>query len=60
MAGSEEGTGLEIVHTETGEHVHNVKTVGPCTQVAWHPERYVLAYVESGGLKIIGYEPERK
>lgn len=59
VGGSDEGTGLEIIHTETGEHVHTVKA-SPCPVVAWHPNRYTLAYVEHGGLKIIGVDSERK
>ncbi|CAD6446585.1 51319b20-4d52-458a-bfc4-64a41ed8ab0c [Sclerotinia trifoliorum] len=59
VGGSDEGTGLEITHTETGEHVYTVKG-GPCPVVAWHPNKYILAYVENGGLKIIGVDLERK
>ncbi|PQE25869.1 WD domain-containing protein [Rutstroemia sp. NJR-2017a BBW] len=59
VGGSDEGSGLEISHTETGEHVYTVKG-GPCPVVAWHPSKYSLAYVEHGGLKIIGVDLERK
>jgi len=50
VGGSDEGVGLEIAHTETGEYVHSVKTSGPCPVVAWHPSRYWLAYTDSSGL----------
>lgn len=61
VGGSDEGNGLEISHTETGEHVHTVKTAGPCPVVVWHPSRYVLAYTDVGSLKIIGIsEAERR
>ena len=40
VGGSDEGTGLEIVHAETGDLVHTFKTSGPCPVVAWHPSRY--------------------
>jgi THO complex subunit 3 len=61
VGGSDEGTGLEIAHTETGEHVHTVKTAGPCPLVAWHPSRYCLAYADVGTLKIIGVlDPDRR
>lgn len=53
VGGSDEGAGLEIAHVETGEYVHSVKTSGPCSAVAWHPQRYHLAYTDIGGLKII-------
>lgn len=47
--------GLDISHTETGEHVHTVETVNPISCVAWHPLRYWLAYAgDPGGLKITG------
>ncbi|KAA8567127.1 hypothetical protein MFRU_007g02270 [Monilinia fructicola] len=59
VGGSDEGTGLEIIHTETGEHVYTVKG-SPCPVVAWHPSKYTLAYVEHGSLKIIGVDLERK
>ncbi|KAF7884352.1 uncharacterized protein EAF02_004688 [Botrytis sinoallii] len=59
VGGSDEGTGLEIAHTETGEHVYTVKG-SPCPVVAWHPNKYTLAYVENGGLKIVGVDLERK
>jgi THO complex subunit 3 len=60
VGGSDEGPGLEIAHTETGEYVHSIKTAGPCPIVAWHPSRYCLAYADAGSLKIIGVDPERK
>lgn len=60
MGGSDEGPGLEIAHTETGEYVHTVKTAGACPAVAWHPSRYCLAYTDLGSLKIAGIDFDRK
>jgi THO complex subunit 3 len=60
VGGSDEGPGLEIAHAETGEYVHSVKTAGPCPVVAWHPNKYCLAYTDLGSLKIIGVEPDKK
>jgi THO complex subunit 3 len=60
VGGSDEGTGLDIAHTETGEYVYSVKTAGPCPVVAWHPSRYWLAYTDMSGLKIIGLDPDRR
>lgn len=56
VGSSDEGTGLEIAHAETGEYVYTVGTGGGATPcVAWHPGRYWLAYSgDSGGLKIFG------
>ncbi|KAL2269862.1 hypothetical protein VTJ83DRAFT_2046 [Remersonia thermophila] len=53
VGGCEEGSGLEVTHTETGEHVHTFKTAGPCETVAWAPTRYCLAYSDLGVLRII-------
>jgi len=57
VGGSDEGTGLEIAHAESGEYVHSIKTASPCPIVAWHPSRYILAYGEGSTLKILGSEP---
>ncbi|KAI9768373.1 MAG: hypothetical protein M1840_004982 [Geoglossum simile] len=55
VGGSDEGTGLEIAHVETGEYVHTIPTTHPSSCVAWHPSRYWLAYTgDPMGLKIIG------
>lgn len=54
------GAGLEISHTETGEPVHSVKTVGPSPVVAWAPMKYCLAYSDIGSLRIIGVDTDRK
>ncbi|KZF22325.1 WD40 repeat-like protein [Xylona heveae TC161] len=55
VGGSDEGTGLEIAHVETGEYVHTVQTAHPAPCVAWHPSRYWLAYSgDPVGLKIVG------
>ena len=55
VGGSDEGNGLEIAHTETGEYVHMLATSSPAPCVAWHPSRYWLAYSgDTGGLKIVG------
>lgn len=47
------GSGLEVTHTETGDHVHTFKTAGPCEAVAWAPTRYCLAYSDLGVLRIV-------
>ena len=60
VGGSDEGNGLEIAHTETGETVYSVKTNGPSPIVAWHPSKYWLAYTDLGSLKVIGVDPERR
>jgi THO complex subunit 3 len=60
VGGSDEGNGLEIAHTETGEYVHSLKTAGPCPVVAWHPSRYWLAYTDLGSLKIVGVDVDRR
>ena len=54
MGGSDEGTGLDVTHAETGEKIHTFKTAGACPVVAWAPTRYWLAYRVAGGLRIIG------
>lgn len=54
------GTGLEVSHVETGEHVHTFKTVGACPVVAWAPTRYCLAYSDLGVLRIVGVDVDRK
>jgi THO complex subunit 3 len=59
VGGSDEGSGLEISHVETGEQVHSIKTTGPCPIVEWHPSRYWLAYTDFAGLKIVGVESAR-
>lgn len=60
VGASDEGSTLDIAHTETGEIVHKVKTVGASQVVEWHPNRYVLAYADAGGLKIVGVDSDRK
>lgn len=47
------GSGIDVIHTETGELVHTFKTAGPCEAVAWSPTRYCLAYGDLGVLRII-------
>jgi len=55
VGSTDEGTGLEIAHVETGEYVHTVSTTNPAPCLAWHPSRYWLAYSgDTGGLKIVG------
>ncbi|KAI9735209.1 MAG: hypothetical protein M1834_001799 [Cirrosporium novae-zelandiae] len=55
LGGSDEGTGLEIAHVETGEYVHTIPTNHPAPVVAWHPHRYWVAHSgDPGGLKIVG------
>jgi THO complex subunit 3 len=53
IAGSDEGSNMEVIHVETGESYHTIKTSGPCPVVAWHPNRYHVAYTDMSGLKII-------
>ncbi|ODA76596.1 hypothetical protein RJ55_07866 [Drechmeria coniospora] len=60
VGGSDEGSGLEVYHVETGEHVHTFKTAGPSPVVAWAPLRYCLAYSDLGVLRIIGVDADRK
>lgn len=60
VGGSDEGTGLEIAHVETGENVYTVKTSSSSPVVAWHPSKYLLAYTDLGSLRIIGVDPERR
>ncbi|MCJ1461698.1 hypothetical protein MMC07_000296 [Pseudocyphellaria aurata] len=55
VGGSDEGTGLEIAHVESGEYVYVLPTTAPAPCVAWHPSRYWLAYSgDPMGLKIVG------
>ncbi|KAI1325260.1 WD40 repeat-like protein [Xylariaceae sp. FL0255] len=54
VAGSDESSGLDITATETGEHLGTFKTVSPSPVVAWAPNRYAIAYTDSGSLRIIG------
>ncbi|KAJ9157519.1 Tho complex subunit 3 [Pleurostoma richardsiae] len=60
VGGSDEGTGLEVNHVETGEHVHTFKTASPSPVVSWAPTRYCLAYSDIGMLRIVGVDPDRK
>ena len=47
--------GLNIYHVDLGEVVHTVETTSAPSQVAWHPNRYWMAYAgDPGGLKIVG------
>ncbi|KAI0196326.1 WD domain-containing protein [Xylaria flabelliformis] len=54
VGGSDEGTGLEITVSETGEHLCTYKTRTPSPVVAWAPNKYALAYTDMGSLRIIG------
>ncbi|KID82274.1 THO complex subunit 3, partial [Metarhizium majus ARSEF 297] len=60
VGGSDEGSGLEVSHVETGEHVHTFKTAGSSPVVAWAPTRYCLAYSDLGILRIVGVDVDRK
>ncbi|KAK7432570.1 hypothetical protein QQZ08_000777 [Neonectria magnoliae] len=60
VGGSDEGSGLEISHAETGDHVYTFKTAGSCPVVAWAPTRYCLAYSDLGVLRIAGVDVDRK
>lgn len=51
--GSDEGTGIEVYHCDSGERVHTFKTATPSPVVAWAPTRYMLAYSDLGQLRII-------
>ncbi|VUC36167.1 unnamed protein product [Clonostachys rosea] len=59
VGGSDEGSGLEVTHTETGEKIHTFKTAGSCPVVAWAPTRYWLAYSDLGVLRIIGIDDKK-
>ncbi|KAL8728696.1 MAG: hypothetical protein Q9181_005255 [Wetmoreana brouardii] len=56
IGGSDEGTGIDIAHAETGETVARIETTFPAPCVSWHPNgRYWIAYSgDPGGLKIVG------
>lgn len=55
VGGSDEGTGLEVVHVESGDVVGRVETGGGGGVVQWHPGRYWVAWAgEGGGLRILG------
>lgn len=54
------GSGLEVIHTETGELIHTAKTAGSCETLAWAPTRYCLAYSDLGTLRIIGVDGDKK
>ncbi|KAL8843488.1 MAG: hypothetical protein Q9176_002101 [Flavoplaca citrina] len=56
IGGSDEGTGFDIAHVETGEIVARVETTAPAPCLSWHPNgKYWIAYTgDSGGLKIVG------
>ncbi|KAL8755645.1 MAG: hypothetical protein Q9184_004738 [Pyrenodesmia sp. 2 TL-2023] len=56
IGGSDEGTGIDIAHAETGEIVARIETSFPAPCVSWHPNgRYWIAYSgDPGGLKIVG------
>ncbi|KAK4192643.1 WD40-repeat-containing domain protein [Podospora australis] len=60
VGGCEDGSGLEVTHTESGEHVHTFKMAGPCEVIAWAPTRYCLAYSDLGVLRVIGVDADRK
>lgn len=56
IGGSDEGTGIDIAHAETGETVARIETSAPAPCVAFHPNgKYWIAYSgDPGGLKIVG------
>ncbi|KAF3061853.1 THO complex subunit 3 [Daldinia childiae] len=60
VGGSEEGSGLEIFNSETGDHLCTYKTTTPSPVIAWSPNRYSLAYIDSGSLRVIGASPGTK
>lgn len=55
-AGTDEGgAGLGVAHVESGEVVHVISSTGPTPCVAWHPNRYWLAYSgDPAGMKVVG------
>jgi THO complex subunit 3 len=53
--GQEAGSGLDVLHVESGEVVAHLGTTGSAQCVEWHPNKYVLAYTgDAQGLKIVG------
>ncbi|KAJ2905363.1 hypothetical protein MKZ38_005662 [Zalerion maritima] len=58
--GSEEGSGIEVHHVETGDLVHAFKTAGPSPIVSWAPTKYVLAYTDLSVLRTVGLESSQK
>ncbi|KAF8252285.1 WD40 repeat-like protein [Wilcoxina mikolae CBS 423.85] len=55
-AGSDEKEShdIQIVHVDSGEHMHTFNTTHPVTNVRWHPHRYTLAYSgDPSGMRII-------
>ncbi|KAL6869003.1 hypothetical protein ACO1O0_000326 [Amphichorda felina] len=60
VGGSDEGTGLDVTHAETGDKIHTFKTAGACPVVAWAPTRYWLAYSDAGALRIVGVDVDKK
>lgn len=60
VGGSDEGSGLDVCHVETGELVHTFKTAGSSPVVAWAPTRYCLAYTDLGMLRIVGVDVDKK
>ncbi|RCI11472.1 hypothetical protein L249_7313, partial [Ophiocordyceps polyrhachis-furcata BCC 54312] len=60
VGGTDEGSGLDVHHVETGDLVHTVKTAGSSPVVAWAPLRYCLAYSDLGVLRIVGLDVDRK
>ncbi len=60
VGGSDEGSGLEVTHAETGDKIHTFKTLNPCPVVAWAPTRYWLAYGDGPYLCIVGIDGSRK
>ncbi|RPA84223.1 WD40 repeat-like protein [Ascobolus immersus RN42] len=52
---SDESNNIEIAHVETAEYVATIPTLSPVSSIAWHPNKYYLAYSgEASGLKIVG------
>lgn len=53
--GCDEGTGIQIAHVESGDPIYEIPTSHTATYVAWHPQRYWLAYSgDPMGLSILG------
>lgn len=54
IGGSDEGDGIEIGHVDSGEYVHRAEAPKCNGLVAWHPNRYWVAWAGDGGLRVIG------
>ncbi|KAL1901741.1 hypothetical protein Cpir12675_000249 [Ceratocystis pirilliformis] len=58
-AGSEDGKGVRIWHTESGDEVHVIDTKDTASVVAWAPLHYRLAFNDHGSLHIASVSERR-